>query len=86
MQLYFLVNLTLADLLMSTLNCIPSFLFMRDRFVHLFYWFLFAMVLLCVGFGNLVPSTVALITSSPTSPSLPVSSRCLPLVLKEEEP
>ena len=30
---YFLVNLTLADLLMSTLNCIPSFIFMRDRSV-----------------------------------------------------
>lgn len=29
---YFLVNLTLADLLMSTLNCIPSFIFMRDRY------------------------------------------------------
>ena len=31
---YFLVNLTLADLLMSTLNCIPSFIFMRDRSVR----------------------------------------------------
>lgn len=28
---YFLVNVTVADLLMSTLNCIPSFIFMRDR-------------------------------------------------------
>ena len=28
---YFLFNLTLADLLMAALNCIPSFLFMRDR-------------------------------------------------------
>ena len=28
---YFLVNLTVADLLMSTLNTIPSFIFMRDR-------------------------------------------------------
>ena len=28
---YFLVNLTIADLMMSTLNCIPSFIFMRDR-------------------------------------------------------
>ena len=28
---YFLLNLTLSDLLMSTLNMIPSFLFMRDR-------------------------------------------------------
>ena len=28
---YFLVNLTLADLMMATLNCIPSFIFMRDR-------------------------------------------------------
>ena len=29
---YFLVNLTLADLMMSILNCIPSFIFMRDRY------------------------------------------------------
>ena len=29
---YFLVNLTIADLLMATLNCIPSFIFMRDRY------------------------------------------------------
>ena len=28
---YFLFNLTLTDLLMAALNCIPSFLFMRDR-------------------------------------------------------
>ena len=28
---YFLVNLALADLGMATLNCIPSFIFMRDR-------------------------------------------------------
>ena len=28
---YFLVNLALADLGMVTLNCIPSFIFMRDR-------------------------------------------------------
>ncbi|XP_023336238.1 tachykinin-like peptides receptor 86C [Eurytemora carolleeae] len=28
---YFLFNLTLADLMMATLNCIPSFIFMRDR-------------------------------------------------------
>ena len=28
---YFLVNLTLADLMMSIFNCIPSFIFMRDR-------------------------------------------------------
>ena len=28
---YFLVNLTLADLMMATLNCVPSFLYMRDR-------------------------------------------------------
>ena len=31
---YFLVNLTLADLMMSILNCIPSFIFMRDRYFH----------------------------------------------------
>ena len=30
---YFLVNLTLADLMMSILNCIPSFIFMRDRYI-----------------------------------------------------
>ena len=83
---YFLVNLTLADLLMSTLNCIPSFLFMRDRCVHCDHWFLSAIDLLCVGFGNLVPSTVASTTLSPTSLSLPVFSPCLPLVLIEEEP
>ena len=28
---YFLLNLTVADLLMATINCFPSFLFMRDR-------------------------------------------------------
>ena len=28
---YFLVNLAIADLGMATLNCIPSFIFMRDR-------------------------------------------------------
>ena len=28
---YFLVNLTLVDLMMSIFNCIPSFIFMRDR-------------------------------------------------------
>ena len=28
---YFLLNLTLSDLLMATFNMIPSFLFMRDR-------------------------------------------------------
>ena len=28
---YFLLNLTVSDLLISTLNCIPSFIFMRDR-------------------------------------------------------
>lgn len=28
---YFLVNLTIADLMMSIFNCIPSFIFMRDR-------------------------------------------------------
>ena len=83
---YFLVNLTLADLLMSTLNCIPSFLFMRDRYVHWNHLFLFAIDLLCVGFGNLVPSTVASTTLSPTSLSLPVFSPCLPSVLIEEEP
>ena len=33
---YFLVNLTLADLMMSILNCIPSFIFMRDRYYILF--------------------------------------------------
>ena len=33
---YFLINVTIADLLMSTLNCIPSFIFMRDRSVALF--------------------------------------------------
>jgi hypothetical protein len=27
---YFLVNLAVADLCMVTLNCIPSFIFMRD--------------------------------------------------------
>ena len=31
---YFLVNLTIADLLMATLNCIPSFIFMRDSWAH----------------------------------------------------
>ena len=31
---YFLVNLTIADLLMATLNCIPSFIFMRDRWAQ----------------------------------------------------
>ena len=31
---YFLVNLTAADLMMSILNCIPSFIFMRDRSVQ----------------------------------------------------
>ena len=30
---YFLVNLTLTDLMMSIFNCIPSFIFMRDRWV-----------------------------------------------------
>ena len=30
---YFLVNLTAADLMMSIFNCIPSFIFMRDRLV-----------------------------------------------------
>ena len=30
---YFLLNLTVADLLMSTVNCFPSFVFMRDRLV-----------------------------------------------------
>ena len=30
---YFLVNLTLTDLMMSIFNCIPSFIFMRDRYV-----------------------------------------------------
>ena len=29
---YYLVNLALADLGMATLNCIPSFVFMRDRY------------------------------------------------------
>jgi hypothetical protein len=28
---YFLFNLTLADLMMASLNCLPSFIFMRDR-------------------------------------------------------
>ena len=28
---YFLVNLAVADLGMATLNCIPGFIFMRDR-------------------------------------------------------
>ena len=28
---YFLLNLTLSDLLMATFNMIPSFIFMRDR-------------------------------------------------------
>ena len=28
---YFLLNLTLADILMATLNCIFSFIYMRDR-------------------------------------------------------
>ena len=28
---YFLLSLTLSDLLISTLNCIPSFIFMRDQ-------------------------------------------------------
>ena len=31
---YFLVNLAVADLGMATLNCIPSFIFMRDRCVQ----------------------------------------------------
>ena len=35
---YFLVNLTIADLMMSTLNCIPSFIFMRDRYNILNIW------------------------------------------------
>ena len=30
---YFLFNLTLADLMMATLNCLPSFIFMRDRYI-----------------------------------------------------
>jgi hypothetical protein len=29
---YFLANLALADLGMAVLNCIPSFLFMRDGY------------------------------------------------------
>ena len=28
---YFLLTLTVSDLLISTINCIPSFIFMRDR-------------------------------------------------------
>ena len=28
---YFLVNLALADIGMATLNCIPNFIYMRDR-------------------------------------------------------
>ena len=28
---YFLLSLTISDLLISTLNCIPSFIFMRDQ-------------------------------------------------------
>ena len=28
---YFLLSLTISDLLISTINCIPSFIFMRDR-------------------------------------------------------
>ena len=30
---YFLLNLTLADILMATLNCIFSFIYMRDRYI-----------------------------------------------------
>ena len=29
---YFLFNLTVADLMMASLNCLPSFIFMRDRY------------------------------------------------------
>ena len=32
---YFLVNLAVADLGMATLNCIPGFIFMRDRWEEL---------------------------------------------------
>ena len=32
---YFLLNLTLADILMATLNCIFSFIYMRDRSIFL---------------------------------------------------
>ena len=28
---YYLLNLTMADILMATLNCIFSFIYMRDR-------------------------------------------------------
>jgi hypothetical protein len=28
---YYLLNLTMADIMMATLNCIFSFIFMRDR-------------------------------------------------------
>ena len=28
---FFLINLTMADILMATLNCIFSFIYMRDR-------------------------------------------------------
>ena len=30
---YFLLNLTLADILMATFNCIFSFIYMRDRYI-----------------------------------------------------
>ena len=30
---YFLLNLTFADILMATLNCIFSFIYMRDRYI-----------------------------------------------------
>lgn len=29
---YFLLNLTVADIMMATFNCLPSFIYMRDRF------------------------------------------------------
>ena len=28
---YFLLNLTVSDIMMATFNCIPSFIYMRDR-------------------------------------------------------
>ena len=31
---YFLLNLTVADIMMATFNCLPSFIYMRDRFVN----------------------------------------------------
>ena len=31
---YFLLNLTIADIMMAMFNCIPSFIYMRDRYLN----------------------------------------------------